>query len=616
MEVAARTLTRRDLLRAGGAGAVALGAGALRLDDLERALAATAASPACGRLTDIEHVVIFIQENRSFDNYFGTYRGVRGFSDPGAKRLPDGNPVFSQPGYPAPGFGGRLLPFRLDTEHNNGECTNDITHDWGPQHRAWNGGRMDSWVTEHLASDGQANGPLTMGYYQREDLPYYHALADAFTLCDRYFCSLIGPTDPNRLYSVSGTIDPDGRNGGPQLQTLNNKRVGAFTWTTMPEQLESRGISWKVYGGPDANFGDNDLVYFRAYSTNPTLASKAFGPVFPDTFQADVAANQLPQVSWVLAPLVQTEHPPAPVAYGEYATSQVVSILMSNPDVWAKTVLFITWDENGGFFDHVPPPTPPPGTPGEYLTISSLPPEAEGIRGPIGLGFRVPMIVVSPFSRGGLASSDIFDHTSTLRFIETRFGAEAPNLSEWRRSVTGDLTAALNITPDRSIPSLPSPSLSDPRVTQSNCPTNAPASQIEEGLPIVQTYPVPPNHMPSQEPGTRGRPTGLECVIAGARPGAIHLTVTPMRPRLGRRTRFTFRATTVSAARLVPVAGARIYLAGRHTRTNSQGRAQMRLTLHRLRAYPAVARKAGLLIGRVRVRTRRRRRRASRSRAA
>jgi phospholipase C len=601
-------LTRRDLLRAGGAGAAALGLGSLGLERaLQRALAAPQ-PPRCGQLTDIEHVVIFIQENRSFDNYFGTYRGVRGFSDPAAINLPDGQSVFSQPGYPAPGFGGRLLPFRLDTEHSNGECTNDITHDWGPQHRAWNGGRMDKWVVEHLASDGAANGPLTMGYYQREDLRYYHALADAFTLCDRYHCSLLGPTDPNRLYSISATIDPDGRNGGPQLVTLNNKKVGQFTWTTMPEQLQARGISWKVYGGPDANFGDNDLQYFKAYYQDPALFANAFGPTFPDTFMADVAANQLPSVSWVLAPLVQTEHPPAPVALGEYAASQVVSTLMSNPAVWAKTALFITWDENGGFFDHVPPPVAPPGTRGEYLTVSPLPSDAQGIAGPIGLGFRVPLIIVSPYARGGLVSSDVFDHTSTLRFIETRFGAEVPNLTAWRRSVTGDLTTAFNfIAPDASVPALPATSPSDPAITRSNCPTNAPASEINEGGPGVATYPVPPNHMPSQERGTAKRPSGVECVRGPVRAGAIHLTVTPAHPVVGTRTRFTFHATTVVGGRVVPVAGARVYFAGRHARTDRRGRAVLRTTLGRLHAYVAVARKAGLRFGRTRVRTRRRR---------
>ncbi|MDQ6914648.1 MAG: hypothetical protein M3155_02420, partial [Actinomycetota bacterium] len=566
------------------------------------------------RLTDIEHVVIFMQENRSFDNYFGTYRGVRGFGDPAAIKLPDGQSVFSQPGYPAPGFGGRLMPFRLDTEHSNGECTNDITHEWAATHKIWNGGRLDRWVAEHVAEEGEANGALTMGYYQREDIPYYHALANGFTLCDRYFCSLLGPTDPNRLYSISGTIDPDGRNGGPQLKTLANKKVGQFTWTTMPEQLQARGISWKVYGGPDANAGDNDLQYFKPYFSNAQLAANAFGPVFPQTFQVDVATGQLPQVSWVLAPLIQTEHPPAPVGLGEYATSQVVSILMSNPDVWAKTALFITWDEHGGFFDHVPPPTPPPGTPGEYLTVGTLPTEAMNIRGPIGLGFRVPMIVVSPFARGGLVCSDVFDHTSTLRFLETRFGAEVPNLSEWRRSVTGDLTSALNITPDRSLPALPSPSPADPRIILSNCPTNAPASQIDEGLPIVATYPVPPNSMPVQEAGTRGRPTGFDCTIEGASAGAIHLTVSPGRAVVGRRTRFTFRATTVVGGRLVAVAGATITFAGRRLHTDAHGRAHVTAVLRQVHSYAAVARKAGLRPGRTTVRTRAARRARPRAR--
>src|SRR5205085_9983779 len=124
--------------------------------------------------------------------------------------------------------------------------------------------------------------------------------------------------------------------------------------------------------------------------------------------------------------------------------ADVLNTLVSNPSLWAKTALFITYDENGGFFDHVPPPTPATGTAGEYLTVSPLPSDAGGVTGPIGLGFRVPTLVVSPFSRGGYVSSGVFDHTSLLRFIETRFGAEVPNLSAWRRSVTGDLTRAFN----------------------------------------------------------------------------------------------------------------------------------------------------------------------------
>ena len=179
--------------------------------------------------------------------------------------------------------------------------------------------------------------------------------------------------------------------------------------------------------------------------------------------------------------------------------NQVIDILSSNPRVWSKTVLFITYDENDGFFDHVPPPTPPPGTPGEYLTVDPLPAAAYSVAGPIGLGFRVPMLVVSPFSRGGYICSDVLDHTSHLRFLETRFGVQAPNISAWRRKTCGDLTTALNPSrADTSVPSLP--------------PTNARSSVVSDectDLQLIEVdvtnpapYPVPPHQMmPSQEPG-------------------------------------------------------------------------------------------------------------------
>jgi phospholipase C len=206
-------------------------------------------------------------------------------------------------------------------------------------------------------------------------------------------------------------------------------------------------------------------------------------------------------VSWVLPELLQTEHPPyGPPTRGEYATAQLLAKLSADADRWAKTALIVTYDENGGFFDHVPPPTPKDGTAGEFVTVANLPAVAEGIRGPIGLGFRVPTLVVSPLSRGGFVSSDVFDHTSVLRLLEARFGAEVPNLTEWRRSAVGDLTSAFNFAvPDSSVPTLPSPSLSDPRVTSGTCSNPFGAGP----------YPVPPNQMPSQEPGKRRRPSGL-----------------------------------------------------------------------------------------------------------
>ncbi len=510
-----RGFTRRQVI-----GTAAAGAGALALEGaLGRAAALAATGPACGKLNDIEHVIFLIQENRSFDHYFGTYRGVRGFADPSA--MPG---VFAQPGYPVSGFGGELRPFHIDAS-KNGQCTHDITHDWGPQHRAWDGGAMDGFVSQHLAVNGPTAGPLTMGYYGRADLPLRYALADAFTVCDGYHCSVIGPSDPNHLMSISGTIDPDGTHGGPLVETLGpparEQTIGKFTWTTMPEQLQARGISWKVYSLDNFSpLADPVFTYFKQYLTNPTLTLNGLVPNFPVNFLLDMALGTLPQVSWIYAPFLQSEHPPAPVEYGEAVISQIVQALLAHPKTWAKTALFVTYDENGGFFDHVPPPVPDPGTPGEFLTVANLPAAAQGIRGPTGLGFRVPMLVISPFSRGGFVCSDTFDHTSMMRFLEARFGAEVPNLSSWRRGVTGDMTSAFNFAaPNASKPNLPKPSLLDISVLGSNCVAEAAAGlldvagggQVTSLLGgVVANYPVPPppQTMPTQEPGIARRPSG------------------------------------------------------------------------------------------------------------
>jgi phospholipase C len=313
---------------------------------------------------------------------------------------------------------------------------------------------------------------------------------------------------------MSASIDPEGRNGGPCLQTLVSNReqqFGKFTWKTYPEQLQAAGVSWKIYTTPDGDFGDDVLPYFKAYQTEPQLAANAFTPQFPVDFLADCAAGTLPQVSWVLCSLVESEHPPAPVTYGEVALAEILHALTSNMPLWETTALFATYDENGGFFDHVPPPVAPEGTKGEYLTVEPLPAAAEGVRGPIGLGFRVPMLVISPFSRGGFVCSHKFDHTSLLRFLERRFGPEVPNLSTWRRRHTGDMTAAFNLAsaPEPSVPSLPSPSLADPRVIGSDCPTQAPDTGSAE-FPTVEGYPLPPppQPFPPQERGSPRRPSG------------------------------------------------------------------------------------------------------------
>jgi phospholipase C len=480
---------------------------------LERALAAVA-KPECTALSELEHVVIFINENRSFDSYFGTYNGVKGFSDPGAKLLNDGSKkrIYWQPFPGAAGepYGGHLLPFHFDT-NKNGECVCDISHEWKALHECWNNGALDKWVDVHLQTN-PLFGHNTMGYYTKEDLPFFHALAENFTICDRYFCSVLGPTDPNRLYSMSATIDLNAT-GGPSLQTQVTKRAeyyGKFTWKTYPEALQEKGITWKVYSTPDGDEGDGVLHYFKAYEENAELKKNAFSPSFPAEFKADCEAGTLPQVSWILASLTDSEHPPAPVTSGEAVLAECLNALTANKSVWEKSALFFTYDENGGFFDHVAPPTAPPGTPGEeFANDSAL---AGGFKGPIGLGFRVPLLVISPFSRGGLVCSKTFDHTSLLRFLERRFGPKVPNLSAWRRSVTGDLTQAFNfdVAPESSVPSLgPTPLRTDPRILTSNCPTQA-ADTGSETAAGVQEYPLPPppQKLVHQELGSRARPSG------------------------------------------------------------------------------------------------------------
>src|SRR6201997_3348986 len=485
-------LTRRKLLKLGTAAAAAelasLGLHGCGVSNLGQSVAS-----GCSKLSDIEHVVILTQENRSFDHYFGSYRGVRGFSDQSAAfQQPD-------PANTAISPAGQLLPFHLDTSQVNAACTHDISHDWVPQHQSWDNGNMDGFVTSRLSINAN-DAVLSMGYYTRADLPYYYAVADAFTLCDNYCCSVIGPTDPNRLYTMAASIDPDGKNGGPVLQTIITNRASLFgklTYTTMPEQLQARGISWKIYSTPDSSaFGsvetDNVLPYFKNFQDpTTTLYQNAFNPQFPTDFVSDALSGNLPQVSWIVGSVVTSDHPPSPALFGENTLSAIITALTANPVAWAKTVLFVTYDENGGFFDHVPPVTAPPGTAGEYIPAAPVPdPSVQGsINGPIGLGFRVPMLIISPFTRGGFISSDLFDHTSVLRFLETRFGAEVPNLSAWRRATVGDMTSAFNFTkPDYSIPNLPSTSPALSNIT-AECQNN------QVGFSYT---PPPPQAMPTQ----------------------------------------------------------------------------------------------------------------------
>jgi phospholipase C len=515
--------SRRQVLAGGVAGATALTmakVGHVRSTGADSVKRAAAVKPAgTGSLADVKHVVFLMQENRSFDHYYGTMPGVKGFDDT------DNRDAFTQnwPGGSQP----TLLPFHMNTKTEDAECTYDLSHEWPAEHASTNHGAMDSFVSTHTSSqyEGQL-GTNTMGYYNKSDIPFYRELAKKFTICDNYFCSVLGPTHPNRMMAISGTLDPAGEAGGPILVTASDlaAKQGTCTWTTMPEKLQSAGITWKHYNpygalyqpGSAAFISKNMLLYFRQFThANPKSARyknafSYFGPDVsggltanpsPNDFAKDVANNTLPQVSWIISPDAYDEHPPSPPALGEWYTQQILDTLTSNPEVWASTVLFIMYDENDGFFDHVPPPMPPPGTPGEYLTVNPLPADAAGIDGPVGMGVRVPMTVVSPFSVGGWVCSDVFDHTSQLRFIETVFGVEAPNISAWRRQATGDLTSTLPVLahPVTKVQKLPLTSASTTTgVVGAEC---SPAQILEVNTTTAPFTIKKHQKMPRQEPG-------------------------------------------------------------------------------------------------------------------
>ena len=465
--------TRRQVLAGATAGAVAAMSGRLgRVVDEAYAAEPTKHAP----LSDIEHFIFVMMENRSYDHYFGTYPGGRGFDDPHA--LPG---VFKQRGYRAghgPDSDGHLYPFHLDTKHlaSYAECVDDITHNWGPMHDVWNGGRMDKWLPAHLDADGPKVGPISMGYYKREDIPLYFDLADAFTLCDRYFGSVLGPTDPNRVMWLSASLDPEGTHGGPCLETLVANRVtqfGKYSWRTMPENLSEAGVSWKVYQDASSMTLLNPLLYFKNFLTGADyLVDNARGLIsYPVDFVADIAAGTLPAVSWVFPTLPACDHPSTPPLLGEIFVAELLQTVVTNRALWEKTAIIISYDENGGFFDHVPPPTPPPGTPGEHLSMHHLPGQAYGRRGPVGLGFRVPCLVLSPYSRGGFICSDVLDHTSQLKLLETRYGVDVPNISKWRHKTVGDMTGSFSFgrRPHLDVPPMAVPTVRQAEVLAGEC---------------------------------------------------------------------------------------------------------------------------------------------------
>lgn len=525
---------------------------------------------------DAEHVVILMQENRSFDHCYGSLQGVRGFNDPRAINLPDGDLVWLQKN----AAGEAYIPFRLDIKGTKSTWIGSLPHSWTNQVDARNGGKYDKWlIAKPSGNKAYANAPLTMGYYNREDIPFYYALADAFTVCDQNFCSSLTGTTPNRLYLWTGTIRE--KDSGDVQANVRNEDVDygkEVNWTSFPERLEDHGISWKIYqneislesgfeGEEDAwlaNFTDNPIEWFSQYNvrfskthrlyiqkmleqlpseinaleakikegalnatelekTTKTLGrkkewlekikkeipvwteenfaklpqreknlhTKAFttnvnDPLYRqlDTlqyddegvkrevklpkgdilhqFRKDVQSGELPAVSWIVAPENFSDHPGAPW-YGAWYVSEVMDILTQDPEVWKKTIFVLCYDENDGYFDHVPPFVPhDPKIPGSGLASAGIDTSVEHVtleqdlkgRKPeqarassIGLGYRVPLVIASPWSRGGVVCSQVFDHTSVLQLLENVFShktgkkIEETNISSWRRAVCGDLSS-------------------------------------------------------------------------------------------------------------------------------------------------------------------------------
>jgi phospholipase C len=494
---------RRFLQLAGGSVAATM---------LSDSIARAASIPANRRtrsLEDVEHIVVLMQENRSFDHYYGVLRGVRGFGDPHPITLPSGQPVWSQ------ADGSTVtLPFRPDVGNLALTFIEDLDHSWDGTHQMFNNGNWDQWIP--------AKTTTCMAHMERADLPFHYALADAFTVCDAYHCSMLGPTDTNRYYMWTGWDGNDGKNGGP---VIANDELG-YGWQTYPERLLAQDVSWKIYQDAGVgltkagfwgwtsdpyigNYGDNSLLYFFNYQNSKpgsplyeaalTGTDVSVSGGFFDELAADVKNGNLPSVSWVVAPEAYTEHPAWPAGYGAWYTAGVLDALTSDPETWSKTVLLITFDENDGFFDHVVAPYPNVGVlPGQ----STVPLDYElfngtagttggtnGVVGPYGGGVRVPLLAVSPWSRGGWVCSETFDHTSLIRFIEARFGVNEPNITPWRRAVFGDLTSAFDFeSATDSVPTLPSVAAYEPTGTAS-----------------ASYHPIPPatGSVPTQEPGVR-----------------------------------------------------------------------------------------------------------------
>jgi phospholipase C len=352
------------------------GAGALGLAGLVAPLAgclpsAPTASPAspeptfAPRTTPIKHVIVDVQENRSFDHYYGHAPFVGKYGVPAGFKQPDG-------------FGALVTPYHL-----NSVVSHDIGHSWVDTHHEFGGGKMDGFFSN--------DGRIALGYYTAADLPFYYSLFESSTLCVNYFCSVLGPTYPNRFYLAAGT------SGGITDNSVFG--YGVFDYPIILDLLEAAGVSWKIYniGLDNVTDGESDnvFVFWKRWARDPrTVALKS-------DYLQDLQLNRLPEVSFIIPSFSMQldEHPPADVSVGMRLQQELVTALRQSP-AWATSAYIHTYDEAGGFFDHVPPPQ-----------VDAF-----------GLGIRVPTWVISPFARPRHLEPALYEHVSILKFIEAVFG--------------------------------------------------------------------------------------------------------------------------------------------------------------------------------------------------
>jgi phospholipase C len=522
-------LSRRGFLGAAVAvtGAAVVGA-AVPATDAQAAPKPPVKPRRYGDIRDIKHVVILMQENRSFDHYFGSLKGVRGFGDRSTITLPGGLSVFQQPTTP-PGtpVTSTQYPWHLSaaaasaypTGHQppssevGAQGYGGTSHGWDDQHGAWYGGLMNGWVFAK-------GGPTTLGYLNRSDIPFHYALADAYTVGDAYHCSVLSATGPNRTYLWSGTIDAQQKYSSFVAYSGGDELGQNLLWESYAETLQKAGVTWRVYQCED-DYGDTGTEYFKTFAQydpaqggtpapgnvlydngvanvpEPLTGLTANADNLANAIKADVVAGTLPRVSWVVTNQAFSEHPDGAPSDGAYYVNGILEALNADPDVFNSTLVIIDYDENDGQFDHVPPPVPAPGTKDEFYQETSGGLTTYGVTQPVpvGLGFRVPLLLISPWTRGGWVTSEVSDHTSVIQLIENwteALGTPAicPNISAWRRSVCGDLTGAFDFdSPVYGLPKLPATTVI--------------------GDPAGGSYhpPVTTNAMPTQEPGTkRARP--------------------------------------------------------------------------------------------------------------